>query len=195
MVYWSMKESIYQKEVFMKKKISKNNTGFSLVEIIIAIAILAVLIGIVAPQYLKYVEKSKRVTDVHNARDIRDAIERAAAIYGNDLVKTGHVIWNASTSSMPSGEPNSLLDAMFLEMGHIPVSSVNKRFFWGAEWYYQEKDSEGNWLDISERQKAGTVKRIYLCPPASLAPGSGPNPSIQYELWPDPSDFLENGLK
>lgn len=36
-----------------------NNKGFSLVELIIVIAIMAVLIGVLAPQYLKYVERSR----------------------------------------------------------------------------------------------------------------------------------------
>ena len=40
-----------------KKKL--NNKGFSLIELIIVVAIMAVLIGVLAPQYLKYVEKSR----------------------------------------------------------------------------------------------------------------------------------------
>ena len=35
-----------------------NNKGFSLVELIIVVAIMAILIGVLAPQYIKYVEKS-----------------------------------------------------------------------------------------------------------------------------------------
>lgn len=41
-----------------------NNKGFSLVELIIVIAIMAVLIGVLAPQFIKYVEKSKESVDV-----------------------------------------------------------------------------------------------------------------------------------
>ena len=44
----------------------KNNSGFSLVELIIVIAIMAVLIGVLAPQFIKYVEKSKESKDISN---------------------------------------------------------------------------------------------------------------------------------
>jgi len=36
-----------------------NNKGFSLVELIVVVAIMAVLVGVLAPSYLKYVEKAR----------------------------------------------------------------------------------------------------------------------------------------
>ena len=54
-----------------------NNKGFSLVELIIVIAIMAVLIGVLAPQYLRYVEKSRYQTDATMIDNVKNAIEIA----------------------------------------------------------------------------------------------------------------------
>ncbi len=61
----------------MEKKM--NNKGFSLVELIIVVAIMAVLIGVLAPAYLQYVEKSKRTTDCSAVGSVLDAFEIVAA--------------------------------------------------------------------------------------------------------------------
>ena len=57
-----------------KKQKSLTNKGFSLVELIIVIAIMAVLVGVLAPQFLKYVEQSRRSTDIQNAENIKTAV-------------------------------------------------------------------------------------------------------------------------
>ena len=56
----------------------KNNKGFSLVELIIVIAIMAVLVGVLAPTYLQYVEKSKKANDVSTIDTIVNAVEIAS---------------------------------------------------------------------------------------------------------------------
>ena len=50
-----------------------NNKGFSLVELIVVIAIMAVLVGVLAPQFLKYVESSRRAKDIQLASSMQTA--------------------------------------------------------------------------------------------------------------------------
>ena len=52
----------------------KNNKGFSLVELIIVIAIMAILVGVMAPQLIKYIEKSKVSADTQLADSVHTAV-------------------------------------------------------------------------------------------------------------------------
>lgn len=62
------------------EKVKKlNNKGFSLVEIIIVIAIMAILAGAIAPQFMKYVNKSRIAADENNCNTIKTAVITALA--------------------------------------------------------------------------------------------------------------------
>lgn len=59
-----------------------DDRGFSLIELIAVIGIMAVLVGILAPGFMKYYNNSRVVTDVTNAREMGKAL--AAAIAGQN---------------------------------------------------------------------------------------------------------------
>lgn len=57
---------------------SLTNKGFSLVELIIVVAIMAVLIGVLAPQYLRYVEKTRLQRDNTGIADFANVLKIAS---------------------------------------------------------------------------------------------------------------------
>lgn len=73
----------------------KNNKGFSLVELIIVIAIMAILVGVLAPQFAKYLGKSKAATDVQNAQQMASAI---SAQFAEDATKSTKELPNAGAT-------------------------------------------------------------------------------------------------
>ena len=61
----------------MKKKL--NNKGFSLVELIVVIAIMAILVALLAPQFTKYVNRSRYSTDIKNGQEIATVVQTLIA--------------------------------------------------------------------------------------------------------------------
>ena len=59
----------------MKNEKKMNNKGFSLVELIIVIAIMAVLIAVLAPQYMRYVERGRLASDNSNVVAVEGALQ------------------------------------------------------------------------------------------------------------------------
>ena len=95
----------------------KNNKGFSLVELIIVIAIMAVLVGVLAPQFIKYVEQSRRSRDIQTAQEIREAVLAAIAdqrIDGSEISKSINDFTRGTTGSL-----DTLADEPIVASGSI----------------------------------------------------------------------------
>ena len=75
-----------------------NNKGFSLIELIIVIAIMAILVAIIAPNLTKYLGKSKKNTDKKNADEIASNIQTAITNYNLDndtLLESVTLTWGS----------------------------------------------------------------------------------------------------
>jgi len=72
-----MNTAVIQNDTALTTK--KDNKGFSLVELIIVITIMAVLTAIMAPQFLKYVERSRVARDATNISTVVRAVQTTLA--------------------------------------------------------------------------------------------------------------------
>ena len=60
-----------------------DNKGFTLVELIIVIAIIAVLAAVLAPQYVKYIERSRQGVDANSLSEVLHNVEIEAGLIEN----------------------------------------------------------------------------------------------------------------
>lgn len=81
----------------MKNEKKMNNKGFSLVELIIVIAIMAVLIAVLAPQYMRFIERGRAASDRDNVKAVQGALE----VYYVD--PTGDPLTNNTTVKLSRG--------------------------------------------------------------------------------------------
>ncbi len=84
------------------KKFFKNNKGFTMVELIIVIAIIAVLAAVLAPQYLRFVEDSREATDVDKAAQIETTLN--VLIAANDIDYSATAANNTLTWDLATGD-------------------------------------------------------------------------------------------
>lgn len=149
----------------------KSNKGFSMVELIIVIAIMAILAGALAPALIKYINKSRLSTDIQTGQTIATAITTAlSSESAYDCAPSGSAMPVASlsgagtsfsdefmsalgTSSAPKGKAKKTLSGSSLQSGTTgddflvdlePVSNTVKVYRKGVSNYevYPNVDSD-----------------------------------------------------
>ncbi len=94
-----------------------NNKGFSLVELIIVIAIMAILVGVLAPSLLRYVEKTNVSADTQLADAVKTAVVTAMMdpVVVNSTDGSCKKFVDAHTGKTPVVSISSLCVDSFLE--------------------------------------------------------------------------------
>ena len=108
----------------------RNNKGFSLVELIIVIAIMAILVGVMAPQLIKYIEKTNVSSDTQLCDTVKQAITTAItdAATANDAAARTFITNNSNgwkdLSVIDGGTANAFTSSV-AEALNTTVGSVN----------------------------------------------------------------------
>lgn len=113
------------------------NKGFSLVELIVVIAIMAVLVGVLAPTLIKNVEKSRKSKDDQNLDTVNGAIKTVLAEEGYyDLLisnevyisGTGSITIKDDSTTVPTGLTNSLSDELTEVIGGSTAKMTSNNY-------------------------------------------------------------------
>ncbi|MCI8364669.1 MAG: type II secretion system protein [Eubacterium sp.] len=134
----------------MKKRIQKylsgSNEGFSLVELIIVIAIMAILIGVVALAVIPYLEKSRESKDLQALDTVASAVTTAIAdkqITGSgsfDLTTNSGASWGGAASG--SAASDKIVDAVKTTLGEaVPSFSSNNAKGKDVKVFYNASDN------------------------------------------------------
>lgn len=90
----------------LAKRVKKNNKGFTLVELIIVIAIIAILVAVLAPNYVRYVDRSRWSSDRNDCEALLSEVKTAIVEVQNDgkeiKAQTITVTSNADVEVAPS---------------------------------------------------------------------------------------------
>ncbi len=153
-----------------------NNKGFSLVELIIVIAIMAVLIGVLAPQFIKYVERSRESTDLQNIAETKTAVESYVAdnqIEGEKAITVKVTPGSGSTPGtiVVAGDGYTANDLK--EYGIADSQNLKSNSWATFTWTYNDTGSAYQWKCTGTKGDGSDVGATYFYADGSKVGTSG----------------------
>jgi prepilin-type N-terminal cleavage/methylation domain-containing protein len=144
-----------------------NQKGFSLVELIVVITIMAVLVGVIAPQFLGYVERSKIAVDQSNV-DMLNSVTNV--YYVNNTEANPFENINKKTQKSPaelieillaSGELTSTAETKSEDTA-IGWDFIEEKWYLNGPWSIDRMDINNGWkISVYEAMAAGYSMPIY----------------------------------
>ena len=148
-------------------KSTRSNCGFSLVELIVVVAIMAVLMGILIPTLVKQTSKSKRSVDSNSAHEIAASVNRVLSTdtdiyytYSGDTPSNYSFVWDSGTTADDVSQ-NPFAKAVFEDFGQvIPVSKWNHNLKWI---YFQSIGKRYRYIKISTKTEKHNQNASLFC--------------------------------
>lgn len=114
------------KALLTRKK--KNDKGFSLIELIIAIAILVILTGFLAPNIIRYIEKSRVAKDMQTLDTVYEAVQIALTEENLKVEPKTYQITKTTplTADSDTATEKTLFGEMYKTLGSQNLTLVSK---------------------------------------------------------------------
>ena len=137
----------------------RKNKGFSLVELIIVIAIMAILVGVMAPQLIKYIEKTNVSSDTQLCDSVRTAL--TTACMDPDVVKAGDSLSDTTGQVINSTNVTGSVKTTAEEILGVSLDNLGSQL--------KSKNAKNNTLTYV---KSGNQIKVYCTGDASIFSGN-----------------------
>jgi len=146
-------------------QVNKKNKGFTLIEMVVVMAIIAVLIAIAVPQVLRLINKSKVTADLSSAKAIATQIQQYMADGGN-----------VNLNDQPISADNNLKSYVEQRInGGIPKVRFNSGWDWRVK---ADTTSEEVYVGVNKGGQQGSTT-WWLFP--EINPQNDDNPYWKYK--------------
>ncbi|MCR5474410.1 MAG: type II secretion system GspH family protein [Lachnospiraceae bacterium] len=162
-------------------KAAKDKRGLSLIELIIVIAIMAILVGVLTPMFIKYVDRARKSKDVYTADQIARAVNVAFA--ENPEAYEAYKAWgvtegglNLNVSATVNGVTERYAVDLVASSGKQSTNTASNCFNGGARAFYvrDKRGSDGFYGVINRELGLSTTEMNSSIIPAYTKKKEGP---------------------